>query len=152
MKRGRRFSETDPMFLMYIEIRPKSTAIFHIVVRNITTLGEFGPSGFSGGYRGTSDPPVFKQGGSCPLQPLGRRSALHPGSFSLDAQRKGTKRNAPRRLPPNFLPEAGPTPAPQLPTGRIEQVRPRYRQKIRLITPSWGGRTNQRQTKKTTAN
>jgi len=41
----------------------------------------------------------------------------------------------PGRLPPIFLPEAGPTPAPQLPTGRIEQVRPRYRQKIRLITP-----------------
>ena len=105
----------------------------------------------------------FQSRGPRPLRPLGRRSALHPGSFSLDAQRKGTKRNAPRRLPPNFLPEAGPTPAsatlspqvsrvlrataPQLPTGRIEQVRPRYRQKIRLITPSWGGRTNQRQTK-----
>jgi|GEM_PF-1274972 len=98
-------------------------------------------------WREHQDSIVFNQGGSRPLQPLGRRSALHPGSFSLDAQRKGTKRNAPRRLPPNFLPEAGPTPAPQLPTGRIEQVRPRYRQKIRLITPSWGGRTNQRQTK-----
>jgi len=56
-------------------------------------------------------------------------------------------RHGPRRLPPNFLPEAGPTSAPQLPTGRIEQVRPRYRQKIRLITPSWGGRTNPKQPK-----
>ena len=96
----------------------------------------------------------------------------------------------PGRLPPNFLPEAGPTPAsatlspqvsrtlcstaPQLPTGRIEQVplrarasadtrpcsrgglfaatAPRCRQKIRLITPSWGGRTNQSQTKTPTEN
>jgi len=84
-----------------------------------------------------------------------------------------TGRHGPRRLPPIFFPEAGPTPAsatlspqvsrvlratvPQLPTGRIRQVplrarasadtrpcsrgglfaatAPRYRQKIRLITP-----------------
>ena len=68
-----------------------------------------GLSWFSVGYRGTSDRPVFQQGGTRPLPPLGRRSALHPvrrsapdtwggraadaGSFSLDAQRKGTKRN-----------------------------------------------------------
>ena|GEM_PF-4167561 len=46
---------------------------------------------------------VFHQGGTRPLPPLGRRSALHPGSFSLDAQRKGTKRNAPRSASAEFF-------------------------------------------------
>ena len=44
-------------------------------------------------WREQQDSIVFNQGGSRPLPPLGRRSALHPGSFSLDAQKKGTKRN-----------------------------------------------------------
>jgi len=44
-----------------------------------------------------------KQGGTRPLPPLGRRSALHPGSFSLHAQRKGTKRNAPQSASADFF-------------------------------------------------
>jgi hypothetical protein len=90
-----------------------------------------------------------------------RRSALDPGSFSLHAQRKGTKRNAPRRPARDFMPEADPTPGPQRPTGRIGQGplrgqgsrrrepvpnvaaysprrHPLYRRKIVLETPQWG--------------
>ena len=92
--------------------------------------------------------------GAPPPPTPGRRSALHPGSFSLHAQRKGTKRNAPRRPARDFVPEADPTPAsaalppqvaralratgPQRPTGRIGQGQPRYRPKIVLETPQRG--------------
>ena len=40
--------------------------------------------------------PIFSSKGAPPPPTPGRRSALHPGPFSLHAQRKGTKRKAPR--------------------------------------------------------
>jgi hypothetical protein len=87
--------------------------------------------------------------GAPPPPTPARRSALDPGHFSLDPQRKVTKRNGPRRPARDFVPEADPTPGPQRPTGRIGQGQPRYRHKIVLETPQWGiERPNQKNLKK----
>ncbi len=97
---------------------------------------------------------AFSGKGVPPPPTPARRSALHPADFSLDPQRKVSKRNGPRRPARDFVPEADPTPAsaalppqvsralraagPQRPTGRIGQGQPRYRHKIVLETPQWG--------------